>query len=194
MGDSGLGHIQTDLGHRLVELVTIFCLVDRLFVRTDHLDAVLLQYPLTRKVEGTVERGLTTHGGQKRIGPLLLDNAGDALPGDRLKVGGVGHLRIGHNRCRIGVDQNDPIALFTQCLTGLRTGIVKLTRLSDNDGTCADNKNRIYITTFWHGLGFVLFNKVDKVIKQWCHIVRPGARLGMALKTECGAVGAVNPL
>jgi len=49
------------------------------------------------EIEGTIQRRLTTHGGQQGIRPLLLDNARNHLPGDRLNIGGIRHRRIGHD-------------------------------------------------------------------------------------------------
>ena len=41
---------------------------------------------------------------------------------DRLDIGGVGQIRIGHDRGRIGIDQHDPVALFlaAPCRPGCR--------------------------------------------------------------------------
>jgi len=42
---------------------------------------------------------------QQRIGPLALDDAGHHRRLDRLHIGGVGQVRIGHDRRRIGIDE-----------------------------------------------------------------------------------------
>ena len=55
-----------------------------------------------------VQRGLAAEGGQQRVGALLGDDLLDELRGDRLDVGGVGELRVGHDRRRVGVDQDRP--------------------------------------------------------------------------------------
>jgi len=47
------------------------------------------------------------------------DNLLDTLGSDGLKVSPVGKLRVGHDRGRIGVHQDDAVALFPQRLAGL---------------------------------------------------------------------------
>src|SRR3989442_11127898 len=42
----------------------------------------------------------------------------DRLPGDGLDVGDVGRGRVGHDRGRVAVDQDDLVALFAQRLAG----------------------------------------------------------------------------
>ena len=71
--------------------------------------------------------------GSSASGPLLLDDLGDDLRRDRLDIGGVGQIRIGHDRGRIGIDQHDPVALVLQRLAGLGAGIVELAGLADDD-------------------------------------------------------------
>ena len=51
------------------------------------------------------------HG--KTIPILPGDHLGEHLGGDRLDVGRVGELRVGHYRCRVRVDENDSVALRT---------------------------------------------------------------------------------
>ena len=79
--------------------------------------------------------------GSSASGPLLRDDLLDHLPGDRLDVGGVGHLRVGHDRRRIRVDQHDAIAFLAQRLAGLRAGVVELARLADDDRAGADDQD-----------------------------------------------------
>jgi hypothetical protein len=69
---------------------------------------------------------------------------------DRLDVGRVGQIRVGHDRRRIGIDQDEPVALFLQRLAGLRARIVELARLADHDRARADDQNRRDISTFRH--------------------------------------------
>ena len=73
----------------------------------DHLDAVLLEHAVLVQVHRRVQAGLAAERRQQRVGPFLLDDLGDDLPGDRLDVGAVGHLRVGHDGGRVGVDQHD---------------------------------------------------------------------------------------
>ncbi|MNT13355.1 hypothetical protein D3C72_1483220 [compost metagenome] len=102
------------------------------------------------QVQGAVERRLATHGGQDGVGALLGDDLLDRLPGDGLDVGDVGGGRVGHDRCRIAVDQDDFVALFAQCLAGLDAGIVELAGLADDDRTSANDKNAFKVCAFRH--------------------------------------------
>ena len=64
---------------------------------------------------------------------LLHDDLGDDLGRDRLDIGPVRHVGIGHDGGGIGVDEDDPVALRAQRLAGLRPGIIELARLADDD-------------------------------------------------------------
>ncbi len=63
---------------------------------------------------------------------------------------GVSRLRIGHDRRRIGVNQNDPVALLSQCFAGLCARIIKLAGLTDDNRPGADNQDSFNISSFWH--------------------------------------------
>ncbi len=45
----------------------------------------------------------------------------------------MGQLRVGHNRRRIAVDQDDFEAFFFEHLAGLCAGIIELTGLADDN-------------------------------------------------------------
>ena len=81
--------------------------------------------------------------------PLLLDDLGDDLRRDRLDIGGVGQIRVGHDRRRIGVDQDDPVALLLERLAGLGAGIVELAGLADDDRAGADDQDRWRCRFVW---------------------------------------------
>ena len=84
------------------------------------------------------------------------DDLGDDVGRDRLDVGCIRQLRIGHDRRRIGIDQDDPIALGLQRLAGLGAGIIELARLADDDRAGADDQDGVDVCAFWH-VGGVLF-------------------------------------
>ncbi len=142
--------LEADFFHRLAEQLTVLGLVDSLGLGTDQLDAVLVENALLVKRQGGVERRLATHRRQDRVRPLLGDDLSHDLGRDRLDVGRVRQIRVGHDRRGIGVDEDDPIALGPQSLAGLSAGIVELARLADDDRACADDENRIDVSSFWH--------------------------------------------
>ena len=115
--------------------------------------------PILRRRERAVERGLAAHGGQQRVGALLFDDLGDDFGGDRLHIGGVGQVRIGHDGGRIGVDQDDPVALFLERLAGLGAGIIELAGLPDDDRSRTDDEDRFDVGAFWHGA---------RSVRSWC--------------------------
>ena len=143
---------QADPGHRLAEQLAVFRLVDGVGGGADHLDVEFLQHAHLAQRQRAVERGLPAHGRQQRVGPFLLDDLGDDLRRDRLDIGGVGEIGIGHDRRRIGVDQHDPVALVLERLAGLRAGIVELAGLADDDRAGADDQDRFDVGSFGHRL------------------------------------------
>jgi hypothetical protein len=137
VGHAAAGGFQADLVHRLAEALAILGLVDGVGIGADHLHAELLQRTVTEQRQRGVERGLAAHGGQqpaRALGALTLDDAGHDFGRDRLDVGGVGHLVVGHDRGRVRVDQDDPVTFFLQRLDRLRARIVELASLTDDDG------------------------------------------------------------
>ncbi len=103
-----------------------------------------------------VQRRLAAHRRQQREAArlgiaLLLDDLGDDFGRDRLDIGAVGHVRIGHDRRRIGIDQNDPVALGAQRLAGLGAGIIEFAGLSDDDRARPDDQDRLDVCPFRHG-------------------------------------------
>ena len=151
VGDRRPCRAETQPGHRGLELFAILRFVDGFLRRADHLDAVFFQHTVLGQIERAVKRGLPAHGRQQRIGALLLDDLLDHLPGNRLDVGDIGHVRIGHDRRRIAVDEDDLVALLAQRLAGLRTGIVEFARLPDDDGTGADDEDAVEVSALGHG-------------------------------------------
>ena len=148
--------LQADLGHRLAEQFAILGLVDRLGGRADHLDVILLQHAHFLQAERAVERGLPAHGRQQREAAgdriaLLGDDLGDDLRRDRLDIGPVRRLRIGHDRGGVGIDEDDSIALRAQRLARLRARIVELAGLADDDRARADDEDRRDVGAFRHG-------------------------------------------
>ena len=59
--------------------------------------------------------------------------ASSARGRQRLDVGAVRELRIGHHRGRVRVHEYDLVALFLQRFGALRARVVELARLTDDD-------------------------------------------------------------
>ena len=150
LDDEALGHLEADLDHRFLELLAIFGLVDDVGSCADHLDAELCEDAVLVQVHRGVEAGLAAERRQQGVGAFLLDDLGDDFPGDRLDVGAVGRLRVGHDGGGIGVDEDDGVALFAQGLARLGAGVIELARLPDDDGTRADEEDFLEIGTLRH--------------------------------------------
>ncbi|MGY4356104.1 hypothetical protein ACVW0J_002597 [Bradyrhizobium sp. i1.7.7] len=157
VGEPRLWRLKSNLGHGLAEQLTVFRLVDRIRGRADHLDIELFQRALPAQRQRAVQRGLSAHGRQQREAAgndvtFLLDDFCDDLGRDRLDIGRIGQFRIGHDGGRIGIDEDDAIALFLQRLHRLRARIVELAGLADHDGTSADDQDGGDVCTFGHQL------------------------------------------
>ena len=100
---------------------------------------------------GGVEGGLAAERGQEGVGFFADDDFFDDLGGDRLDVGAVGELRVGHDGGRVGVDQDDTVALLAQGLAGLDAGIIEFTGLADDDRAGADEEDGFEVGAFGHG-------------------------------------------
>jgi hypothetical protein len=148
--------LQADFGHRLAEQFAILGLVDRGRRRADHLDVILFEHAHFLQRQSAIQRGLAAHRRQQREAAgngvtLLGDDLGDDLRGDRLDIGAVRHIRIGHDRGGIGIDQDDAIALGAQGLAGLGAGIIEFARLADDDRAGADDEDRRNVCPLRHG-------------------------------------------
>ncbi len=133
--------MQPDLFHGDTEQFAVLGLLDGRWPRTNHFDAEFRQGAVLVQRQCSVQRGLPSHRRQQRVGALGLDDARHRCRCDRLDIGGVCHLRIGHDRRRVGVHQDHPVPLGPQCLAGLGTGIVKLAGLADDDRASADDED-----------------------------------------------------
>ena len=137
--------------HRRVEQLAVLGAVDRVVVRADQLDAEALERPVLGEVLGEVERGLAAQRRQQRVGPLALDDLRDDLGQQRLDVGRRRELRVGHDRRRVGVHEDDLVALLQQHLAGLRARVVELRGLPDDDRARAEDEDLVEVVAPRHG-------------------------------------------
>ena len=135
------GEVKADLNHRVFETLTIFALIDGVSIGADHADPILIEGSGIEKLDGDVQRSLTSEGRQERIGPFFDDDSLNRLRSDRLDIGPLRKLRVGHNRCRIGIHENDLVTFLAQRLASLGPGVIKLTTLSNDDGAGSDHED-----------------------------------------------------
>ena len=149
-------------GHRIFEQQAVFGLLDGAKLRADELHAVLLEHAAVGQLDREVQRGLSADRRQQRKDAGLAArlqhlgfNADDLFQigaGERLDVGAVGHLGIGHDGGRIGVGQHHLVAFGLERLAGLRAGVVELRRLANDDRPRADDEHFRDVVAAWHGL------------------------------------------
>ena len=153
VGNARARRLQADAGHGVLELQTVFGLVDGFGRCANQLHLVLVQYAVVPQVECAVERGLAAHGRQDGVGALLGNDLLDRLPGDGLDVGDIGGGRVGHDRGRVAVDQDDLVALLAQRLAGLHAGVVKLAGLANDDRAGANDQDAFDVSALRHLCG-----------------------------------------
>ena len=134
--------VEADLGHGLLEQLAVLGGGDGLGVGADELDAVAVEGAVLDELHGQVQRGLPAEGGQQGVGLLALDDALEDLGGERLDVGGVGEVGVGHDRRRVRVGEDDAVALLPQHPAGLGARVVELAGLADHDRAGADEQDR----------------------------------------------------
>ena len=150
VGNLAAGNLDAQSVHGLFEFDTILAAFDGIYLNTDNLDIILVQYTCLRQLGAEVQSGLSAQVGKECIRPFLLDHCSQSLHIKRFDVGYIRHFGICHDRCRIGVDQNDLISKASESLAGLCAGIIELAGLTDNDRSGADNENLVNVCPFRH--------------------------------------------
>ncbi len=148
--DPGARHVEPDAHHRFLEKLAVFSLRDGLRVGPDQSDIVPNERAIAIQFHGGVERRLATHRRQDRVRLFPFQDQLDHFRRDRLDVGAIGKLRIGHDRGRIGIHEHDLVALFAQGLAGLHAGIIKFATLPDNDRAGTNKKNFVQLVVPRH--------------------------------------------
>ena len=98
----------------LVEQFTVFCFVNGVQIRTNKLHAEALQRTVMGKFAGDVEGRLAAHSGKKCTGAFLLENLANGIGKQRFDVDHVRHFGVVLNRRRIGIHEDDLVAVFSK--------------------------------------------------------------------------------
>ena len=129
--------------HRRAEQLAVLGAADRVVVGADQLHAVPAERAVLGQLARQVERGAAAQGGQQRVRLLALDHLRHRARRERLDVGAGRELRVGHDRRRVRVDEDDLVALLEQHLAGLRARVVELGRLADDDRARAEDQDAL---------------------------------------------------
>ena len=134
VGNLAPGHADAQLVHGFLELDAVFTPLNGVHLHTDYFYAVFIQYAGFVQFRAQIQARLAAQVRQQCIRPFLGDDLFHPFQIQRLNIGFIRHLRVRHNRRRIGIHQYDLIAQAPQCLASLGAGIVKLAGLPDDDG------------------------------------------------------------
>ena len=136
-GDDGL----VQLLHGLLEQLAILGTVDGLGLAGQQTDAGAVQIAGACQLHGQVQTHLAAEVRQHGVRLFDVQNALHDFQRHGLDVNMVGHIRVGHDGCRVGVQQNGLDALCLQGAAGLGAGVVELRGLTDDDGAGANDQH-----------------------------------------------------
>ena len=145
---------------------------------------VSLNAPRSSSADREVQRGLPAERRQDRVGSLALDDGGDHVDVERLDVGPVGEVRVGHDRRRVRVGEDDAVALAAQDAARLRARVVELARLADDDRPGPEHEDRLDVGAARHQSGPSCVHEANEVVEQVRGVVRTGPRFGVVLHRE----------
>ena len=136
--------------HRLIEGKKVLAGLDGLDGGSERFDAVPCEESILVERDREVEGRMSADGRKQRVRLLLRDDRGDRVAVERLDVGRVRELGIRHDRRRVRVDEDDPVALALQGAAGLGPGVVELAGLADHDRAGSQHENRLDVGPFRH--------------------------------------------
>ena len=139
-GNFRRNHGLPELLHRLTEKLSVLRTVDCFGRSAEEPHTHFFKKALFCKLHGKRQAGLSAQSHQQAVGTFLLDNTAQTRQSQRLKIDLIGQCAVCHDCGRIGVCQHDVDARLFQNAAGLRTRVVKLRRLSDDNRPGADHK------------------------------------------------------
>ena len=127
--------VDPDLVHTIAKELPVLCVHDRLDRSTEDLNVIVPKDPFLIEGNTTVEGSLSTEGEHNAIGALLLDHSLNEVRSDGEEVDRISDPLRRLYCSDIGVDEDGMDSLFLESLQGLRSGVIKLARLADLEGT-----------------------------------------------------------
>ena len=152
---NGVGYVGgdnrlTDGLTKLLEQLSVLCSLDTLEGGSKKLNAALFKDTLLLKEHCHIKTGLSADTGNDSVGALVSDYLRDVFKGQGLHIYLVRNGGVGHYRCGVGVYEDYLIALLLQRKTRLRTCVIELCRLTDNDRTGADYHDSFDVCSLCH--------------------------------------------
>ncbi len=176
------GRFEADLAHRVFEEQPVFGLLDGVDFGADQFDAVAIEDAGFGQFDRKVQGGLSADRGEQGIGAFFGDDLFEVGAAERLDVGAVGQFRIRHDGGRIGIDEDDFVAIGAQGLGGLGAGVIEFAGLADDDGAGTDDQDAVEVVASWHL--FRLRHEFCEVVEEVVRVVRAGRGFGMILHAE----------
>ena len=95
-----------------LEQFTVFCPLNTTAAGAEKFNAAFLQNALLLQLHRKIQTSLSANARNDRIRPLVSQNLSDIFQSQRLHVYLIGDGGIRHDRCGIGVTQDDLISFF----------------------------------------------------------------------------------
>ncbi len=109
---TAFGNAESDIFHGVSKKFPVLSFINRCDGCTDHFNPKFIEYPHLGNFNGGIKTGLASESWKQRTRPFSFDDFCNHQWNHRFNVGSVGHFRIGHDGCRIAVDQYDLVAFF----------------------------------------------------------------------------------
>ena len=153
MSDTRAGTIETDLEHDVFENEPILAALDGLGICTDEAGSVTLEGAILDQRHSCVQSSLATECRQDGIRLFALEDFFNDLWSDRLDVGPLRELWIGHDRRGIRIHEHNIVALLGKRFAGLNARVVEFAALADHNRTGTNEEDFFDRRVFRHGAG-----------------------------------------
>jgi hypothetical protein len=139
--DRARGDGLADRDHRILEARAILGKSDRIDRCAEQIETVAFDRAVVGQLDREVEARLAAEARQERVRTFALDDRFERGRGQRFEVHGIRDFRIGHDRRRVRVDEDLPVAFFSQRPASLNARVIELGGLPDHDRARANHED-----------------------------------------------------